>query len=250
MRVLLIDADLILYRIASVMETEIDWGDGLWTLHSSSDTAIEQFLFTVGTAVEQLKPTEVTLCWSDNENYRKNIAPYYKSHRQGKRKPLAYKPAKAFLQEETEYRCSFLPQLEADDVLGIFSTNPNSLAENIIWTLDKDLKQIPLARLYDGEELADPTHPEEAELWFFKQALIGDASDGYKGCPKIGEKTADKLLRPHIGNHDELLEATIGAFRKAKLGEDYAREQLQLARILHFEEYDFATKQPILKYLQ
>ena len=33
-KVMIVDADLVIYKIASSLEEAIDWGDDIWTLHS------------------------------------------------------------------------------------------------------------------------------------------------------------------------------------------------------------------------
>ena len=33
-KVMIVDGDLIIYKIASMLEEPIDWGDDVWTLHS------------------------------------------------------------------------------------------------------------------------------------------------------------------------------------------------------------------------
>lgn len=87
----------------------------------------------------------------------------------------------------------------------------------IICSVDKDLKQIPgihfdyyRPRLKNpdgspqldenGFRKVDPCRglevvtEQEAERFFWKQVLMGDSGDNIKGCPRIGEKTAEKLL--------------------------------------------------------
>ena len=34
---LLVDGDIVAYKVASACERPIDWGDGLWTMHSYED---------------------------------------------------------------------------------------------------------------------------------------------------------------------------------------------------------------------
>ena len=33
-RTLLVDGDIVAYKAATIAETPIDWGDGVWTLHA------------------------------------------------------------------------------------------------------------------------------------------------------------------------------------------------------------------------
>ena len=44
---LLLDGDLIAYRIAAALETPINWGNGLWTLHCYEDECNKAFVHKV-----------------------------------------------------------------------------------------------------------------------------------------------------------------------------------------------------------
>ena len=98
----------------------------------------------------------------------------------------------------------------ADDVMGIMASIPNT--EAIIVSDDKDMKTIP-CRLYrpnDNDRLV--ISDMEANKNFLIQALMGDMTDGYGGCPKVGIKTAEKIL----GNHPTW-DAVIKQYQKEKL---------------------------------
>ena len=84
--------------------------------------------------------------------------PEYKGHR-NRKKPCGYK--RVINQLKTEFEVIIMPELEADDAMGIYATqNPG----NIIVSPDKDMKQIP-GKLYNLDEnftvnsqLTNPNH--------------------------------------------------------------------------------------------
>jgi DNA polymerase-1 len=75
------------------------------------------------------------------------------------------------------------------------------------------------------------------------QTLVGDTSDGYKGCPGVGKVKAEKLLAGNDKLYWEIVRAT---FEKAGLTEQDALTQARLARILRFSDWDNEKKEPIL----
>ena len=62
---------------------------------------------------------------------------------------------------------------------------------------------------------------------------MGDTTDGYSGCPKIGPKTAEKILKSN-----PTWDAVVNQYQKADLSPDYALTQARLARILRHTEWD------------
>ena len=74
---------------------------------------------------------------------------------------------------------------------------------------------------------------EEADRWHLAQTLIGDPTDNYKGCPKIGAVGAKKIL-----DKDCSWAAVVAAYEKAGLSEEDALAQARVARILRFEDVD------------
>ena len=75
------------------------------------------------------------------------------------------------------------PLLEADDIMGILGSAPGH--STIIVSDDKDMKCIPasLYRPTTGELLV--TNERTADYNFLTQALMGDVTDGYSGCPRL-----------------------------------------------------------------
>ena len=166
---------------------------------------------------------------SDKENYRKELAPYYKANRTNTRKPMLLQWAREYIQ--SKYNTIIYRRLEADDVLGILGT---ANTDTIIWSEDKDLRTVPAKHWIDGDvvEISE----EEADYNFFTQTLVGDATDNYKGCPSVGYKTAEKILEFGDG-----WGAVVRAFISKGLSEEVALENARLARILRNGEYDTDT---------
>jgi len=235
-KTLLIDGDIVAYECAAGAERPVKWGDDLWTLHafeSEVESAVDEF---VARLKEQAGLTDVIAAISDTENFRKEVASYYKENRKDIRKPMLLKHAKDYLYYN--YNGLMYPKMEADDVLGIWTSgNPERF---VCWSTDKDLRSVPGFHLIDGQ-IVEITE-EEADLAFYTQVLTGDMVDNYPGCPRVGPKTAEKILK----DQDDKWSAVVGAFIKAGLNEACALEQARLARILRHTDINKETKEVIL----
>lgn len=226
---LLVDGDIIAYTAASAAETPIDWGDGLWTLHAFEQDVKGSITEAMSKLIEATSSTEVVTALSHGDNFRKSVDPTYKANRKNIRKPMLLQYAKDFMYEE--YNGVIWKNLEADDVLGIMGTEDE---DTLIWSTDKDLKTVPGNHFIDGEVVS--ISQEESDYWFLFQTLVGDLTDNYSGCPKVGAKTAERILQDKCS-----WDVVVNAYRKAGLSEDVALTQARLARILRAGEYDKET---------
>ena len=71
---------------------------------------------------------------SDSNNFRKQIYPEYKLNRINRRKPTVLYELKRYLFEEHEAISE--PRLEADDLMGIFATDPKIKGNKIIFVFN------------------------------------------------------------------------------------------------------------------
>lgn len=236
---LIVDADLYMYRCLAATEEETDWGDDVWTLVSDLKIAKDLFHAQLVDFQQTLNDEDMILCLSSKTNFRKDIEPTYKANRKKTRKPLGFVAMQDWLQHT--YRCFSKPGLEADDCLGILSTKPENVGKATIVSDDKDMKTVP-GKLYrpQNNELHDITQVE-ADLAFYTQCLVGDVTDGYGGLKGYGPKTAAKALgsRPTWS----LVER---AYKAAGLTRDDALHQARLARILRWSDWDQTKGAPIL----
>ena len=185
---LLTDADFIVYKACAGAEQDIDWGDDVITVVSQFSEAlknVERDLTKIKNEFMWDTP-ELILFFSDSKNFRKKIYPEYKGHR-NRKKPCGYR--KVITQLAERYEVIKLPELEADDAMGIYATAHEG---NIICSPDKDMRQIP-GKLFDMKELTT-IDPIEGAKWHLIQTLAGDQTDGYAGVPGIGIKRAVTLF--------------------------------------------------------
>ena len=240
---MLFDADMLVYQMCAIAETEIEWERDLWTLHSDAnevkaalDDKVQAITNLVLDHLNYEGAYEILMCFScDEGNFRQTqVLSTYKLNRQGKRKPLAYYGVKKWVKEN--YNCYQKDTLEADDCIGILATlNPNNA---VIISGDKDFKTIPCFCLYNyGKHEFSKVTEEEADYNFYKQTLTGDTADGYGGCKGIGAVGAAKILDKECS-----WGVVLQAFVKAGYSPEQALQQARCARILRKTDYDFKNK--------
>ena len=226
---LLIDADYIVYKCCAANETEIDWGDEVITVTSRFSDAysmVERELLKIATDLGCFDDS--ILFFTDSVNFRKRIDPAYKGHR-NRKKPCGYRRVINKLKED--YHVVVMPELEADDALGIYATKEPG---HIICSPDKDMRQIP-GDLYDLSDGVITITKEEGERWHYVQTLAGDQTDGYSGVPGFGIKRAIAFFE----ENGYSWETIVKAFESKGLDKSAAIRNAQLAKILQCTDYDF-----------
>ncbi len=224
---LLIDADYIVYKSCAAAETEIDWSDDTILVTSNFNDAYSATTNELTKLQNEFGSlSDLILFFSDSVNFRKKILPEYKGHR-NRKKPCGYK--RVINKLKTEYKVIVMPELEADDAMGIFSTQ---YPGNLIISPDKDMKQIP-GKLYNLDETFTVS-PEEGAKWHLIQTLSGDQTDGYAGVPGIGVKRAETLFSKEGYSWNTVLKA----YKEKNLTEEDALLNARLARILTIDDYD------------
>ena len=232
---LLIDADFIVYKSCAAAETEIDFGDDVILVTSNFSDAYKATIGELTKIRDKFGSfADLILFFSDYKNFRKKILPDYKGHR-NRKKPCGYK--RVVNQLKTEYEVIIMPELEADDSLGIYATK---YPGNIIVSPDKDMRQIP-GKLYNLDEVFTVSK-EEGAKWHLIQTLAGDQTDGYPGVPGIGVKRAVTLFE----KSGYSWKTVVKAFAEKDLTTLTAITNARLARILTVDDYDFENKKPKL----
>jgi len=223
---LLIDADYIVYKSCAAAEYDIDWGDDVIMVGSKFSEAYNGVKRDLDRISGEFFDSEVILFFSDSINFRKRVAPDYKGHR-NRKKPCGYR--RVIYKLHDEYKVIRMPELEADDAMGIYATSNDDC---VIVSPDKDMKQIP-GRLYNMEEMFTIDKQSGWE-WFLIQTLAGDSTDGYSGAPGFGVKTSAKFF----AEYGYTWNSVVRAFIQKGLTEEDALRNARLAKILTADDYD------------
>lgn len=255
---LLIDADFTLFQATSAVERESvfenEAGANVHILHSDRAEGMANFIRMVDKYQKDLKADECVLVFSGPNNFRKEVWDGYKAHRKSTRKPLAYWQIIQDLRDGDEYRVVSEDCLEGDDYIGILATRPSAV-ERIIVSDDKDMQTLPNVQIYRMGDLIKTDDASADEFWLY-QTLMGDSTDGYKGCPGIGPKAAEVVMAKPGDPWENVLAAYRAAYAKDKdqfkakwLGlepEELALLNARLARILRHTDWDGKARRPIL----
>ena len=236
-----IDGDIYVYEIAAVAEVGVDWGDDLWTLHAFEEPTIALLDSKIRTLTEVVGASDYRIYLTcDKHNFRKDILPTYKGNRVGVRKPMLIPRLRQHLFDN--HKAIMEENLEADDLLGITLSDPQSYENRIVITKDKDLSTIAGIhyRTHHTELGIFEVTQDEADLFHLVQTLSGDVADNYKGCPTIGDVRAVRFLEELP--QEERWEKVVALYAKQGLGEEEALVQARVARILRHGEYNFKTK--------
>lgn len=276
MTTLLLDADIIAFKIASVSQQTFQFPD--CEPHTTVDDWEEvtpRIDRAVADLMENLGTKKVIVCLScpTAENWRLSVLPTYKANRDYSKRPVHLAAVKDYM--EAKWPSYRRPALEADDIMGILSTHDTIVkGKKIIVSEDKDMKTIPGWLFNPAKDtfprLIDKT---EADRWHLVQTICGDVTDGYAGCPGAGPKAAEEILAdtlhwvPHQhtftrgarkGTQEtrwELLArpegadtwmAVVSLYERFGFTEADAVVQARVSRILRSSDYDFANKKVIL----
>lgn len=230
----LIDADLITYSVGFASDrktyhvmgcdfenkkeakefcdrTDIDHAEITFTVQ---EEPLEYTLHSVKKLIESIleatKADDYKLFLTGKGNFRDEVAvtKKYKGNRDALHKPRHYEEIKKYLINVWE--AEVVEGMEADDAMGIAQWKDLSpildterkLADNyaevyagtIIASLDKDMNMIPGWHYNWRKKETYWVDEEDAIRCFYKQMLTGDPTDNIQGVPKVGDKTADKIL--------------------------------------------------------
>lgn len=272
MTMLLIDGDLFLYRTCAALEHEVRWDDGIHTLHCNEEEIKESMELQMNNLLKNLEAKKAVLCFSSLEgNYRKKVLSTYKENRKEQRKPLGFMDVRAWCFENPRWTAIEFPMVEADDLMGILGTKPQNQYKAIVVSDDKDMQSLPvrLARTNsETEELeVRDISLEEADEFFYAQALAGDSTDGYAGCPGWGIGKALEAVKnktrlipyehelksgPRKGQvetrykeepTESLWDVVKSRYEAAGLNEEVALQQARVARILRWSDWNYNKKE-------
>ena len=248
--VIIIDADTIAVQAGAAVQVAIKWSDDVYSMYADGEEAwvqvqeyIEDLQLSIASLLgDPIDTTTIVLAFSDPKRkyFRHKILPTYKANRQKREGPMLVGYLKKKMAKK--YKTYVIRNLEADDILGILATNKDLIPEDAIMvSVDKDLQTIP------GKHY-NPNHPDNGIIYIdpfmadrnhLRQTLIGDTTDGYKGCPGIGPVGAGKIKL-----HGEMAWCNVvAAYLKAGKTEEDALLQARVARILRAENYSFQTKE-------
>lgn len=205
-KTLLIDGDIIIYQPCCIFNDDDDQSRRMIAKYINSK--IEKLM-------QAAECDEYIMFVTTNFNFRDDLVDDYKANRDEKDRPVNLAWAKRWCVNKLNNH--YHKKLEADDLLGIHMTSMDNV---VLWSIDKDLRQIP------GEHLDDATGKvitvteegrmiQEGKKTYFDgtiglyyQFLVGDSTDHIVGCGKrvemvykTGPKKGQKYIkRVGIGN--------------------------------------------------
>lgn len=197
-KTLLVDGDILLYRPCCIFNED-------------NDLSRRQIMKYVNLKIDELMEAancnKYIMFVTTKFNFRDDLVDDYKANRKDVERPVNLSWAKKWAVEKLNNH--FHKKLEADDLLGIHA-NENT----VIWSLDKDLRQIPGKHIDDEtQKVITVTHEGRLEdqgkkvyfdgtVGFYYQLLVGDATDNIIGCGsrveavyKSGAKVGEKYTR-------------------------------------------------------
>ena len=219
----LIDGDIVIHRVGFTTDSDPEW-----VAEGRCNEMLEGIL--QATEADEFR---IYLSDSRENNFRKHLYPLYKYNRDNKPRPVHLNFLKEFI--ITEWGALISHGQEADDSLGIDQEEGTT----VICSIDKDLLQIPGAHYNFVKNEWSFTSPEEGLVRFYTQMLVGDTSDGIRGCRGIGPVKTKKLFSNVPAVPSELFEVVYSTYLKQEdqLGtEEILNHLLLIGRLLKIRQ--------------
>ena len=240
MKKALIDADSLLYKVAFAIEEKTVWNEaevaaGLEEPVVEYTTDIDQCFTTLDKLIEQIffatETEEGLFVLTGSGNFRYDNPLGYKTHRKDLRKPTALDEIRTYILKN--YECYTAEGMEADDYVVYKKTVEPE--EWFLCAIDKDVLYQTVGDHYNyGNDEYLTISPRKALNFEYYQCLVGDTSDGYKGCPGIGPVKAKAILK-ECKDEQEIWASVVEAYKKKGLTEEDA---INTMRLCSMHQYD------------
>jgi len=263
---LLADGDVFAFQAARSAEYVHNFGT-TYHLMAELEEAQRHVRGNMERIAKEIKADKIinTLSCPSRNYWRHDVLPSYKGGRNDYRGPICLAALKVWM--STEYETYLWTHMEADDVMGVLATDPEFLPDHqkVIVSIDKDMKTIPETYIFNPDKDYQPWYnsKEAADRWFLSQAIGGDTTDGYPGCPNLSTESAAAFLDapwfwetyehtfksgPRKGEavtkwrkalpRDDVWENIVSLFIKAGSTVEEALVNARVARICRHSDYD------------
>lgn len=210
-------------------------------------SAIMGFVNTLEEVLKKENPTHIGIAFDPaGPTFRHEAYPAYKAQRE--ETPEDIRKSVPIIKEIIKaYNIPILEVIgfEADDVIGTLATKAGEKGiDTYMLTPDKDYGQLVKEHIYMyrpkftggfeimGSEEVKAKYDLSSTLQVIDLlGLMGDASDNIPGCPGVGEKTAQKLIR-EFGSIENLLEHTDQLKGALKTKVETNKEQIAFSKFL------------------
>lgn len=204
--------------------------------------AVFGFARMLGRLIKDEHPTSLAIAFDTaRKNFRHDIYPDYKANREAPPEDLI--PQFGLIRElvaAMDIPAVELAGYEADDVLATLVDQAVASGNEVVLVSgDKDLMQLVAPHVIMVDPLKDKRYQRAdvierfgvpPELVADVLALAGDTSDNIPGVPKVGEKTAAKLVAAY-GDIEAVIKALSEPGKKLKAAELSVVENAEAARI-------------------
>lgn len=194
---LIIDGDIAVYKPCCIFNEDSDHD------RSMLSRTITNF---INKLVIDANADDYQMFLTTKTNFRDDLVSDYKANRDDTERPVNLAWAKRWAVDNLNN--TFHPKMEADDLLGVHMSD-----DKILWSLDKDLRQIPGKHLDDAtrkiitvteygtlKDLGKKAY-FDGMIGFYYQLLIGDTTDHIVGCGKrVPANTKSGFKRVGVGH--------------------------------------------------
>jgi DNA polymerase-1 len=231
----LVDADTLVYAVCSVCE----YGDDEAGYQIDLEYALKEAHIRISDIQEICGCKAMELHFTSGTNFRHKLTDTYKSNRKDTRYPEGLGELKQLLLKE--YNGIIHTEIEADDHV-VWAKKYFPELYTLI-AVDKDVLNSVAGKhfnYYQSSKYNIPMKWMEVEHEYtskfpFLQCLMGDATDGIGGVPKVGPKKAEKLLAG-VTDTQEMWNIVVGAYKAAGLDEKLAILNMRLVSMHQLNE--------------
>lgn len=201
------------------------------------DEALSNFISLLESIKKYCNSSDVIICVKNELNFRYLIDVNYKATRRkhhAEREIPFIKEVREHLIKEYENVLS-VPLFEADDlVYALYRHYSSKGVDTVVSSIDKDVLNSIEGEHYNYKKnIWHQTLRNTALKFKYIQCLSGDSADNIKGLPKVGPKTAEKLLEGCAFNEYDLRKRVVSIYKEYGFTE---KAFLQTLRLVSLEQ--------------